>query len=412
MNRDYRIIIIIVIGLVAIGSVLAYQWFHENYAYKEVEETTGYSAKARLNKFLAAEYHLRELNFNVESDSNRARLLESHNPEQTILVNSYGPKLSPTHFAELIQWLESGGHLIFTVTNFQYAPINDSEIFSSDNEANEGEYNADEIYNYDFKNNQLLEKYGIQGQYTNFSSKLTHPEDEVLTEHVLENGNIVKLKFAADKHLLDLNGDASLTIADRYGIHLLQKNVGQGKLTILSDNQLFDNYSIGEHDHAYFLWQLCSYSPSSKNNILLLYNNKSDSIFSLIWRYGKEACIAFFALILLWLWSLQNRIGPILHNADFSNRNIVEHLRAIARFSWRQDRGVTLLQQSRVECENTLLSRYSTLKNMPNNERINHLSEVLDMPSEAIHSALYLEPRSTSEYIKSTHHLQKIWIAQ
>lgn len=416
MSRDKRIGIIIITGLAIICSVLAYQWFQNNYAYKDVEQTTGYSAKARLNKFLAAEYYLQELNYEVESDSNRARLLELDTQAQIIFINSYGPKLSPTHFSELIQWLENGGHLIFTVTNFQYAPINDSEIFSNNNGAGEDAYNdafnEDEFYDYDFKNNQLLEKYGIQGQYINFSAKLTETDEKVLTEHILENGNNINLDFAIDKHLLDLTGDASLTIADRYGIHLLQKNIGKGKLTVLSDNSLFSNYSIGEHDHAYFLSQLISSTQSSKIKILLLYNSESDSIFTLIWKYGKQACIAFLALIILGLWSLQNRFGPILPNANYSNRNIVEHLRAIARFSWRQDRGVKLLQQSRMECENSLLSRYSTLKEMSAQERMQHLSKVLDMQPEEIHSALYFEPKSTNEYINSSHYLQKIWILQ
>lgn len=402
MSRDYRIAIILIIGLAAICVVLAYQWFHDNYAYKDVEETTGYSAEARRNKFLAAEHYLRELNFEVESDSNRARLLEPHIPDQTILINSYGPKLSPTHFNELNQWIEDGGHLIFTASNFQYEPTDDDETLD----------NEDEYFDYEYKNNQLLEKYGIQAHYTNFTDNLVYPEKDELTEHVLDDSKIINLSFAPDTHLLDLYDNASFSIADRYGIHLLQMNIGKGKLTVLSDNQLFSNYNIGEHDHAYLLWLLNSTTKSADSKILLLYNNESDSIFTLIWRYGKEACIAFFALLLLGMWSLQNRFGPILPNTNFSNRNIVEHLRAIARFSWRQDHGVQLLQQSRSECENILLSRYPGLKEMSSNERMQHISDILDMEPEVIHSALYFEPKSTNEYIKSSHYLQKIWILQ
>ena len=406
MSRDYRIAIIIVIGLIAICAVLAYQWFHENYAYKDVEETTGYSAEARRNKFLAAEYYLRELNFKVESDSNRARLLEPHSPDQTILINSYGPKLSPTHFSELNQWLEAGGHLIFTATNFRYEPDDDDDEDIND------EYDEDEYYEYEYKNNQLLEKYGIQARYTNFTDNLSYPEEDEVTEFILENGNLIKLNFAPDTHLIDLNKKATFSIADRYGIHLLQMNIGKGKLTVLSDNQLFNNYNIGEYDHAYLLWLLSSTTKSVNNKMLLLYNNESDSIFTLLWRYGKEACIAFFAFLLLGLWSLQNRFGPILPDVNFSNRNIVEHLRAIARFSWRQDHGAQLLQQSRAECENALLNRYPALKEISSNERIQLLSDILDMEPEVIHSALYFEPNSTNEYINSSHYLQKIWILQ
>ena len=101
MSTDKRLLMIIFIGLVTILTAAGTKWFYENFEYKEVEKTTDYSAKARRNKFLAAEYFLRELGFDVESDNNRARLLEAHDTNQTILINDYGPKLSPTNFKNL-----------------------------------------------------------------------------------------------------------------------------------------------------------------------------------------------------------------------------------------------------------------------------------------------------------------------
>ena len=405
MIRDQRITIIIITGLMLVCIFLGYRWFHENFAFKEVEESTGYSSEARRNKFLAAEYFLRELGAEVESNSNRARLLEISSEYKTILINDYGPKLSPTHFKELKLWLENGGHLIFTASDFEYS-------YSEDNENAEYNYN----YDYDFKNNQLLEEIGVIPRYTDFDDNLSYPEDEKPLKVTLNNGQVFEATFSPDYHLIDINDSAIFSIEDRFGKHLLQFNIGAGKLTVLSDNEFLNNNNIKEHDHAYLLWLLSSAelstSTSKNNSILLLYNNESDSIFSLIWNHAKQACIAFLTFLVLGLWSMRNRFGPILPNTNFSNRNIVEHLRAIARFSWRQDRGVHLLKQSREQCENSLLTRYPALKDMSAKERLEHIADILDIEPEKVHSALYFEPRSTSEYINSSHYLQKIWILQ
>lgn len=405
MSQGLRITIILIIGLVLASIIYGYKWFHNNFAYDEVEETSGYSAEARRNKFLAAQFYLRELGFKVESDSNRARLLDINSDHQTILVNDYGPKLSPTHFKQLLKWMENGGHLILTANDFEYTY---SENYESD------QY-SEKYYEYDFRNNQLLEEFGVIPRYTDFNDSLTYPEKEIPQDVVLKSGQIIKTTFSPDFHLIDINEAAIFSIKDQFGKHLLQFKLGNGKLTVLSDNEFLNNYKIDEHDHAYLLWLLSSSDQSastSTNNILLLYNNETDSIFSLIWNYGKQACIAFFVFLVISLWSLRNRFGPILPNTSYSSRNIGEHLHAIARFSWRQDRGVHLLSQSREQCEGALLSRYPSLKEMGTQERLKNMADILDLAPAEVHSALFFEPKSTNEYINTTHNLQKIWIHQ
>ncbi len=399
MTNDRRIVALLLVGLLAIFITISTKWFFNNFEKKEVEKNTGYSTEARRNKFLAAEYYLRDLGYEVESDSNRARLLETHENYQTILINDYGPKLSPTHFKKLKQWIENGGHLIFTASDFQYS-------------YDEG----DEYTGNDFKNNQLLEEYGILPSYTNFDEYKEDSdfdnEEQAISTYMLRDSTEISIDFSSSTQLLDTTDSASLSLNDRYGTHLVQLDIGEGKLTVLSDNYMLSNDYIGEHDHAYLLSSLNEINKSSSKKALLLYNNQSDSIFTLIWKHGKEACIAFLALLILSLWSLHNRFGPIMPIIDYSNRNITEHLRAIARFSWRQDHGIHLLNQSRIAREISLLKRYPTLKQMSTQERMQHISDILDIEPAKVHSALYFEPKSTNEYINSSHYLQKLWILQ
>jgi hypothetical protein len=399
VTSNRRVITLILVGIAAILVVLTINWFGKNFARKDVEKQTGYSLDAKQNIFLAAEYYLHELGHDVESDDNRARFLEIPLNYQTIFLNDYGPKLSSTHFKNLNTWIENGGHLIFTANDFQYVSKED-----------------DELTDYGFRHNQLLKEYGIHAQYTNFSTSLPYPSESTPTAYTLSHDYSFDIYFEPDKQLIDTYDLASVELSDLYGTHLLQLNIGKGKLTVLSDNQFLDNAHIGNNNHAYLLSYLMSFMPketeSINHNILLLYNNESDSIFSLIWNNGKHAFIAFIALIILFLWSLRNRFGPIIPNLNYANRNITEHLKAIGQFSWRQDHGKQLLNHSRVACENGLFKRYPALKNMPIQERLKHISDLLDIEQEKVHSALYFEPTSTNEFINSTHHLQKLWILQ
>jgi hypothetical protein len=398
MKNDRRLVMLLIVGLLVIFSALATQWFYTNFEYKEVEKTTTSSAEARRNKFLAAEYYLRELGFEVESDSNRARLLETHKVYQTVFINDYGPKLSPTYIKELKAWIENGGHLILTANEFQYRNYEDAK--------------SNEYIDYDFKNNQLLNEYGIQAYNTNYYDYKAFEKGNNPSHFLLSDGSEVSINFSPYKELIDSNDLATFSLNDAYGCHLLQLDIGKGKLTVLSDNNFLSNNNIGENDHAYLLTLLSGTERSADKKILLLYNNQSDSIITLIWRHGKHACIAFLMLLILSLWSMRNRLGPILPLINFSNRNITEHLHAIARFSWRQDHGKHLLNQSRLACENALLKRYPVLKSMSTQERLDHISDILDMATEKVHSALYYEPKSTNEYINSSHNLQKLWIVQ
>ncbi len=395
MNSDRRILIIIFVGLFLILIAKGSTWFYENYEYKEVEMTSGYSLEARRNPFLAAEYFLQKLNLNVESDGSRAKFLEPHTKNETIFLNDYGPKLSPTRFNELKSWLEDGGHLIMTATDYYYTSTTDED--------------EDEDFS-DY--NQLLNEYGIRAFYTDFDDDNPYPDTEKVPLYRLKDGTDISISFYPDYHLVDTQDLASFTLEDEYGIHLLQIEIGNGYLTVLSDDYFLENYSIGENDHAYLLWLLSTANKSPNNKILLLYNSISDSIFALLWKHAKHACIAFILFIAMGLWTMQNRIGPIIPISDLNSRNVLEHLRAIARFSWRQDKGVRLLQHSRMICEQTLLSRYPVLKNMSTQERVEHLADVLNIPTRTIEKALYSEPSSTNEFITSSHHLQKIWILQ
>ena len=428
MRHSSRTKPIILIGSILILIVCSTVWFFNNFEYKEVEKSTGYSKEARKNDFLAAEYYLKELGMNVTSNGNRAKLLETHDPNKTIVLNNYGPKLSPTHFNKLKEWINNGGHLIMEANEPSFSFFNI------------------EIDKEKIKHNQLLEEFNVYANFIDYSDTEVEeePEYEVgsssdiemtsgsisesdtenntetdcecdedieVTNYTLMDGTQLSIDFSIAYYLFDPNNHASFKLEDEYGIRLLQIEMGKGLLTVVSDNSIFKNYAIENNDHAFLLSRLVNMNASNADGeILLLFSTESDSIFTLLWRNAKQLCIAFFCMLFIALWSMYNRLGPIIPHISYNNRNIIEHLSAIARYSWRQDRGKYLLHKSRIACEQFFVTRYPILKNMSTQERVDHLSEVLDTTPSVILTALYTEPNSTHEYINSSYQLQKLWI--
>lgn len=388
MSRE-RIGVTIPLSLVVLVlCVLAGMWLYKNFEYKDVEEWTNYSKKARLNDFLAAEYFFKELGFDVESSGDRSRLLREHQPDEVIILNDYGPNLSPSRYEQLKNWLANGGHLIFEARDYF-----DEELLES--------------------GNQILDEYNIRLHYSlfDFDSYQDNDEDDDVTSYInsytLPSGEEIDADFYFGNHLLDEDGIATLSLASEYGVHLLQFPVGNGLVTVTSDSDFIQNWSIKENDHAYLLWWLIT-KGTDNPNLLLLYDVASDSLFGLLWKHAQEACIALLIFTVVFLWSLRNRLGPMLLEKNTAMRDISEHFKAVGRFSWREDKAGLLLNETRKECEYELTGRYPVMRDMSENERCEYLAKILDVPYDYINEALYKEVSSTNEFIRFTYHLQKL----
>ncbi|PCH61270.1 MAG: hypothetical protein COC05_01655 [Gammaproteobacteria bacterium] len=392
MSRGHRLIAIILFGLALVLVTKAGFWIAENYEYKEVEKQTGYSQKATINTFLAAEYFLKKFDIDVESSDERALLLQPHSSNETIVLNDYGLNLSQSRYEQLKQWLVSGGHLIMTAYDY---------------------YDEDKQKS----GNKLLDEYGIRlyYNYENKDDEETNDDEKLelnISQYVLPNGEEVSIEFDRYKDLFDAYDEADFYLASDTGTHLLQYRIGEGLLTVTTDNDFLNNLGIAENDHAYLLWWLIQANHTKDSKIWLLYNVEVDSLLVLLWKHAGEACIAFVLLVFVAMWSLRKRIGPLAQEPDNGQRDIGEHLKAMGRFAWREDRAQHALSQSRQLCDKSLQSRYPALKDMSVSQRCQYLAKILDVPEADIEQALYREIKSTNEFISTTFYLQQLRVLQ
>jgi hypothetical protein len=124
-----------------------------------------------------------------------------------------------------------------------------------------------------------------------------------------------------------------------HGVHMMQFEIGDGLLTILSDPSIWTSYQIDKNEHAYLLWLL----SSKEGSFAILRTVLRESIWSLIRKNASEFLIAAGLLIAILMWRLGYRFGR-LQPRDLSRRRALgEHFSSLSHYLWKRHRGEYLL---------------------------------------------------------------------
>jgi len=378
-NRLAQLLAIVILLALGAGGVF---WFFENFERNQREVRGETSPEVRRNPLLAAERYLTRLGFDVQSLSGRKWLTQLPAETGVLLVNQLGPSLPAEREQALLRWVANGGHLVFVVRRFW------------DEEAQTN-------------GNSLLDRLGVRLQRVDLPDEddaeqaqpgasidlvSIDPEpDESATDRMS-----YKLSFRADRVLEDVDDDASWVLVGEQGPHLLEWSWGNGWITVLSDNELFSNEGIGEHDNAWFL----SYLVAGEHKVWLLYSSNMPSLMALLWRSAPYLLLSAAVLLVLLIWSLTRRSGPRLARRTAVRRNLLEHLLAAAAYSWRTDQGATLFGASQMNVEQSWRKRHPLLERLDAQGRSRWIARKTGMDSASVEEALYGEAADEQALIR------------
>ena len=412
-NTD-RMNYLLMFGVISIAAVASIVWFLNTYQLVDVEVRGDRSKEAIQNPFYAAELVLQASDVEVESVSGRERLHELPPTSDILLVNNLGPSLPPKSFEALLEWIRGGGHLITTARR----------LYDED----KGE-----------SGDQLLDELGVrlfrvdeEDEVNIFADNQAEDDDMGFlfmsnrnayepVEVVFESGETVVVNFNTRYVLEDSQDLATAQVGSEWGAHLVQLPVGEGMVTVMSDNRFLKNppasvlvdvnpeavrfsNSIAEADHAYYLWLL----TASDSKVWILYSLETQGIFALLWDKARAFCISFIILLFVWLWWQYDRFGPHMARLDQPRRNLLEHIKMSANFSWRQDKGRQLLETNREQCLRWLCLKHPQLSQLSPIDQSERISTMCDIPANKIHQALYADWQSEREFISYTHIIQTL----
>jgi hypothetical protein len=355
LSRQQRLIAL----LVTLGLLLLGWWFLENFKMEQAEIPLPPKGEAKYNNLFAAERYLQTLRIPTDSTT-LPKLLRSMPPTSAVILidsNRFSNEINATH--SLIDWVRAGGHLILRPG---YRPTTDADNALKD---------------------ELLDS-------LNISVKEIHePLSDQLLELNLDTGNNLQKLFIESYSYTHLTGqlESDLIAKDANGIHLIQRKLDQGMVTVLTDLQFLGNHQIGTEHHALALWYLVNQHQKSAK-VWLIYSEKAEALASILWDRFNPLIIISSILGVLWLFGSSQRFGPMIKPTETATRSILEHIDANGMHYWRNGEATKLLARRRSSFNSKMNRYHPAWTSLPQQQKILHLVKMTQWSEIEIHRIL------------------------
>lgn len=352
-----------VIGLFAAGAF--YAW-HRAIPYEEVIDR-GPSPQAQANIYLAAEQFLHLQGLVVEHANSLERLDTLPSKGNSLLLLGERSNMSPRQVEQLLAWAKAGGHLLLV-----------AEALWDDETGKSGDLLLDRLHIRQALSDEPDEPAPSRKKQ---AQKENAPD---LTKLYVDNETApTYFSFDTDFNLTDPRHLAQFSANSANSSHLMQLNLGKGRVTVITDSELWKNPNIGKHDNAWLLWYL-----GQGTAITLLFNSDVDDLLTLLVRYFPQALVALIILIALALWHVGMRQGPIQAPASKARRQLQEHLRASADFLLRRNGQGTLLHALQRDLLRAARRRHPGFEHLDNAQQWQVLEHLTHQPLHVISQAL------------------------
>ena len=329
--------------------------------YDEVIDR-GPSPEAQANPYLAAEHFLRKQGLPVDHAFGLDRLADLPSGHHSLLLLTERSNMSPRQVEQLLDWTRSGGHLLVV-----------AEALWDEETGKSGDLLLDRL--------QIRQVLSDEPEEPAPARKKKTPD---LTRLYIDNETApAYFGFDTAFNLTDPKHLAQFSANSAQSSHLMQLDLGQGRVTVITDSDLWKTANIGKHDNAWLLWYL-----TQGTAVTLLANGDVDDLFSLLLRYFPQALVALTALIALALWHAGMRQGPIQAPAPKARRQLQEHLKASADFLLRRNGQRTLVQALQRDILRAARHRHPSFEHLDDAQQWQVLEHLTHQPSHVISQAL------------------------
>ncbi|MNF55316.1 hypothetical protein D3C84_367730 [compost metagenome] len=175
---------------------------------------------------------------------------------------------------------------------------------------------------------------------------------------------------------------------------------------MLTDSWIWQTRDIDQYDNAWLLWYL-----TQDTAVTLLYRAERDSLATLLGQNFPEALVALALLIVLLLWHVGQRQGPLQAPANRARRQLEEHLRGSADFLLRRSGQASLLQGLQRDIQRRARHRHPGFERLAVAEQWQVLGRLTRLPPSAISQAMRPLPRqrlNAAEFTRQVAHLQTL----
>jgi hypothetical protein len=308
----------IILALLAVLLGLGGWWFSQYFGFGPQRVWVGYSGEARVNPFFAARLLLEHLGFKVDQKADFHKL-GALPPGATLILAADRAELNPPDARALLSWVErDGGHLIVGAQR-------------------------------NLPRDVLLQQINVEVRGKGGEDAQTKPTAAGVDKIPMPDGSELRADLLPSPTLIDLDEDADTwRVISRGGTRILQFDWGEGDITVLSTLRPFTNREIGRLDHAELLAQVTG--ASEPGELFLIRQFESVSFLSWLGQHAAAALVALAVFVLVWLWRIVPRFGPLAPSPAPDRKSLLEHIRAVGRFHLDQHELPRLLVLLRADC--------------------------------------------------------------
>ncbi|MDH4584820.1 DUF4350 domain-containing protein [Pseudomonas sp. BN415] len=395
----------LLLGLAAIYIAGRLQPYQDTVEHGPAPEVLG-------NPYLAAEHFLRKQGLQVTRADGLDVLDGLPSAGHSLLLLGSRSRMTPRQADRLLEWANKGGHLLFI-----------AERLYEEEDGKSGDLLADRLGVQQYEAKDLDEDKSTEpgepeereAEAQAMDAAATQDEQAQaeedpfpeLTKLYLENEQApAYANFDPDFHLYDSQNRAHAWANSAKATHMLQLNHGDGLITVLTDGWIWQNRDIIEYDNAWLLWYLTQDSA-----VTLLYRAERDSLGTLLGQNFPEALVALMLLIVLVLWHVGQRQGPLKAPANRARRQLEEHLRGSADFLLRRSGQTSLLQGLQRDIQRRARHRHPGFERLPVAEQWQVLGRLTRLPPSAISQAMRPLPKqrlNAADFIRQVAHLQTL----
>jgi len=294
----------IAFAVLAVLGLLAVWWMH---TFERVEQDVSVPlhGEARYNPLYGLKKALQAHGVEVDSRANLNLRAMDLGEEDTLVLAADVRTLSAAQAEELLDWVDEGGHLVFSLP-----------------QGSEG------------RGGDLIESLhlSVASHRTCVSWPAEGKADNA--EHCF--GYAFKLKAGERKQFGLLLGDK-----DKGDYYLGRHPRGDGDWTAAGNLDFLYTEELKRPGYAEFAWQVLAPAVQS-GKVHLVYAADVPPLHVLLVRYGWPALLPALFALLAWLWARSQRFGPLLPVAAAHRRALREHIQAAGEFTFRRGRAATL----------------------------------------------------------------------
>ena len=332
---------LILLGLVFWGLYLSIE------SYEETEHSS-WSSEALRNPYLGAQHFMERSGIGVIDVDSLLKLDQLDNLG-TLFFSDANQVQTPRQLKRVMDWLQAGGNVIYAANEVEHEDDLLLQEFAVEVDWRERESGDDgdkpplsetlREYNRQIQDGKSREEITSSfGKPKPPLTKVMFADDIGDIEIAFDTARVLQ-HATFDDNDVDTQHQPSSWSNSEHGVHMIQFEIGDGLLTILSDPSIWTSFQIDKHEHAYLLWLL----SSEQGSFAILRSVLRESIWSLILNNASELLIAAGLLVAILMWRLGYRFGRLLPRDLSRRRALGEHFSSLSHYLWKRRRVEHLL---------------------------------------------------------------------